>query len=137
MTGRPKAVLCGSYHRSPEVLRQLFRELEATGCRVLAPLNLDFTEPNSATVKATSEMGLSSYELELFFLRAIREADFVLLHAPDGHVGVSGAYELGFAEALGIPRFCLEIPRDEMLATRVQPVTSVFNILEQLQLISF
>ena len=132
---RPKAVLSGSYHRSPEVLRRLFRELEATGCRVLSPIMLDFD--SSQVARTIREQDLSTHELEAFHLRAIRDSDFILLHAPDGYVGVSAAYELGYASALHIPCFCFEAPSDEMLASRLTQVTSVFEILEQLQLTPF
>lgn len=134
---RPKAVLCGSYHREPAKLKRLFLELETTGCRVLAPVNLNFTELDSSIVKANSETRLTTNELESSFLQAIHEADFLLLHAPDGYVGTAGAYELGYAEALNVPRFSIERPADEMLASRVRVAHSVFDILEQLQLISF
>ena len=130
---RPKVVLCGSFHRQPEVLHRLFRELETTGCRVLSPISLDFDAGDF--VKAPSETNLSAAEIETFHLRAIRDADFVMLHAPGGHIGLSASYELGFASALGKPTFAMEQPQDEMLRTRVQTTSSVFDILDQLQLI--
>lgn len=132
---RPRVVLCGSLHRDPAGLKRLFRECEATGCRVLSPISLDFD--NADFVKATGESDLSAAEIERFHLRAIRDADFVLLHVPGGHVGTSASYELGFAAALSKPVFALQAPSDEMLAGRVQTIGSVFEALEQLQLISF
>ena len=132
---RPKAVLCGSYHRAPERLKRLFRELEATGCRVLSPITLAFD--GSPFVRTAKEEDLSANALELFHLRAIRDSDFVLLHAPEGYVGISAAYELGYAAALRVPCFCFETPSDEMLASQLTRVTSVFEILERLQLMPF
>jgi len=132
---RPRVVLCGSLHRDAAGLKRLFRECEATGCRVLSPVSIDFD--TGEFVKAAGEADLSSAEIERFHLRAIRDADFVLLHTPGGHVGTSASYELGFAGALSKPVFAFQAPADEMLAGRVQTTTSVFEILEQLQLISF
>ena len=129
---KPKVVLCGSYHRRPDYLRRIFRELEATGCRVLSPISLSFTDTSEPVVRTSSEYDLSISDLERFHLRALRDADFVWLHAPDGHVGVSAAYELGYASALQKPVFCFTAPADEMLATRVQIVCSVFEALESL-----
>jgi nucleoside 2-deoxyribosyltransferase len=134
---RPRVVLSGSYHRKPEVLRRIFRELEATGCRILSPLTLDFTDTSLAFVTTDNETDLQSADIERFHLRAIRDADFVMLHAPDGHTGLSASYEMGFASALGKPVFTLEKPQDEMLAARVIVVSSVFEVLDQLQLTSF
>jgi nucleoside 2-deoxyribosyltransferase len=134
---RPRVVLCGSFHRKPDDLRRLFRELEATGCRVLSPLTIDFADSAKAFVTTTSETDISASDIERFHLRAMRDADFVMLHAPDGHVGLSASYELGFASALGKPVFAVATPIDEMLATRVRTVSSVFEALDQLQLTSF
>lgn len=134
---RARVVLSGSYHRRTDVLERLFHELETTGCRVLSPLTLDFADVSETFVTTDNEIDLSAADIERFHLRAIRDADFVMLHAPDGHVGTSASYELGFASALGKPVFTFEKPADEMLATRVHTVRSVFEILEQLQLTSF
>jgi nucleoside 2-deoxyribosyltransferase len=64
-------------------------------------------------------------------LRALRESDIIWLHAPDGYVGVSAAYELGFAAAIGKPVFSFNTPTDEMLATQVYRVQSVFSALHR------
>lgn len=133
----PRVVLCGSFHREPERLKCLFRELETTGCRVLSPISLYFTDVVQPFVAAHSETDLSLADIERFHPRAIRDADFIMLHAPGGHVGLSASYELGFAAALGKPVFTLLVPTDEMLATRTQVVSSVFEALDQLQLTSF
>ncbi len=132
---RPRVVLCGSFHRKPEELHRLFRELEATGCRVLSPISLDF-DYHKPFVQAHAESSLSYAEIEKFHLRAICDADFIMLHVPDGYVGTSASYELGFANALGKPVFALKQVNNEMLATRVQIVTSVFEVLDCLQLTS-
>ena len=131
-----RVVLSGSYHRQPDKLRRMFHELETTGCRVLSPISLDF-DTTQAFVTTATETDLTATDVERFHLRAIRDADFVMLHAPDGHVGLSASYEMGFASALSKPVFAYEKPSDEMLATRVQVVSSVFEILDQLQLTSF
>jgi nucleoside 2-deoxyribosyltransferase len=130
---KPKVVLCGSYHRRPDFLRRIFRELETTGCRVLSPISLDFTDHSQPVVRTGTEYDLSINDLERFHLRALRDADFVWLHAPEGHVGISAAYELGYASALNKPVFSFISPADEMLATRVLVVRSVFEALEQLE----
>lgn len=134
---RPRVVLCGSYHRDTEQLRRLFRELETTGCRILSPFTLDFAAPQDSFVTVPNDTAITHHDIEAFHLRAIRDADFVLLHAPAGYVGVSSAYELGFAHALSKPVFSFEQPADEVLATRVTVVQSVFTILDQLRLMPY
>lgn len=127
---RPKAVICGSYRRDPAGLRRLFRELEATGCRILSPLSTDFEAVRSGVARLASEQAFSADELEKYHLRAITEADLIWLHAPGGYVGLSGAYELGYAAAIGKKIFCKELPADEMLAGQVAQAPSVFESLE-------
>ena len=126
----PKVVICGTYHRDPAGLRRIFRELEATGCRILSPIAINFQNIHDEVVVTSNEMDLSIDELEKFHIRAIREADFIWLHNPEGHIGISASYELGYANAAGIPVFCFNSPNDEMLATRVHVVNSVFEAIE-------
>jgi nucleoside 2-deoxyribosyltransferase len=126
-------VICGSYHRDPAGLRRLFRELHTTSCRVLSPLSVDFEDVAAPIVRTGSEQAFAISELEKFHLRAIREADAVWLHIPEGHIGISTAYELGFAAALGKPLFALHQPADEMLASQVNVVGSVFEALDLLE----
>lgn len=125
-----KVVICGTYHKDPAGLRRIFRELEATGCRILSPIGIDFTNIREEVVITSKEADLDINELEKFHIRAMRDADFIWLHDPEGHVGISSSYELGYANAIGTPVFCFEPPIDEMLATRVHVVRSVFEAIE-------
>ncbi len=133
---RPRVVISGTYHRDPTGLKRLFRELEVTGCRVLSPIALDFEDITKPVVSTKNEFDLGIRELELFHLRAMREADFIWLHDPAGHIGLSTAYELGFASALCKPVYCYQNPVDEMLRSRVKLAGSVFEALENLQLLT-
>lgn len=128
---RPTAVICGSFHRDPSGLKRLFLELEATGVRILSPLSIAF-DISQQVVRARNELEFSIDELERFHLRAIKEADVVWLHAPGGYVGLSAAFELGFAKAINKPVFSFCIPDDEMLASQVSVVYSVFESLESI-----
>ena len=46
---------------------------------------------NAAFVRDTAEQGISSRAIEDWHLSAIRQANFVMLHAPDGYIGLSAA----------------------------------------------
>ena len=129
----PSVVICGSYHRDSFGLARIFRELQTCGCRILSPLSIDFTNTYEPIVRTIHEQSFTLDELERFHLRAIAEADFVWLHAPLGHVGTSGSFELGYAAALHIPIYTNHSPTDEMLQTRVHVVGSVFEALDQLK----
>jgi hypothetical protein len=129
---RFKVVVCGSYHKDPVGLARIFRELETTGCRILSPISLDFTNINEAMVKTKNEYDLSVEDIEKYHLRAIRDADFIWLHTPGGHIGISGSFEIGYANAFKKPIFCYRMPDDEMLSTRVTKINSVFEAIEYL-----
>lgn len=128
-----RVVLSGSFHRDTTGLTAAWRELEATGCRILSPLSINFADHEVAVVKTIYEQGIGVAELERLHLRAIREADFIWLHAPLGYVGVSASFELGFAMALGTPCFCREPLQDTMLQAQVTVVPSVFAARESLK----
>lgn len=127
---RLKVVICGSYHRDIIGLKSLFKELEITSCRILSPLSIDFVNESESVVKTKSENDFSTHELEKFHLRAIDEADFVWVHVPDGYVGLSTSFEIGYCKAINKPIFSKCLPTDEMLSTQLIRVSSVFEAIE-------
>ena len=132
MHPRLKVTICGSFKRAPHELSDLFLELEATGCRVLSPLSLQFSNNDEGFPKLQSESELTVVEIEKFHLRAIAESDFIWLHAPNGYIGVSGAFELGYAYARHIPTFSSNPPTDTTMREFVRVVPSVFKAIQLL-----
>ena len=124
---RPRVVICGSFHRNLVGLKRLFRELEMTGCRILSPISLDFADTSTTIVKTTKEDEYDINDLEKFHLRAIKDADLIWLHAPDGYVGLSTAFEIGYGRALHKTIFTNSQLSDEMLRTQTTVVRSVFE----------
>jgi NTP pyrophosphatase (non-canonical NTP hydrolase)/nucleoside 2-deoxyribosyltransferase len=105
-------VICGSFRRGLATLREDRRLLADAGCEVLSPKDLDFVREEDGFVVAAHEQDDSPEEIEARHLASIRAADFVWLHAPDGYLGPSGAFELGTAAAAGVPVFARNSPRD-------------------------
>ena len=123
----PWAVLCGSYKRDREGLFRAYDELVVTGCQVLSPQRMQFDA--AAFVRDTAEQGISSRAIEAYHLLAICKADFVMIYAPDGYVGLSAAMEIGFATAQGCPVFSRTAPQDIALRRLVNVVPSVYDVL--------
>ena len=123
----PRAVLCGSYKRDREGLWRAYDELVTTGCQVLSPRRMWFDD--AAFVRDTAEQGISPQAVEAWHLSAICQADFVMLHAPDGYVGLSAAMEIGFATAQKCPVFSRTAPQDIALRGLVKVVPSVYDVL--------
>ena len=84
---------------------------------------------NAAFVRDAAEQGISPQAIEDWHLSAIRQADFVMLHAPDGYVGLSAAMEIGFATAQDCPVFSRTAPQDIALRGLVKVVPSVYDAL--------
>ena len=123
----PRAVLCGSYKRDREGLWRAYDELVTTGCQVLSPRRMWFDD--AAFVRDTAEQDIPPQAVEAWHLSAICQADFVMLHAPDGYVGLSAAMEIGFATAQECPVFSRIAPQDIALRGLVKVVPSVYDAL--------
>jgi NTP pyrophosphatase (non-canonical NTP hydrolase) len=125
------AVLCGSFRRSPERLRECFATLSAQ-FTILSPLSIDFVDPDAEFVRLPHELGQPENAIEELHLQALKSADLVWLHTPDGYVGTSAAMELGQAWALGVPVFAAERPADPVIAAKVAIVESIEHVSEAL-----
>lgn len=115
-------VICGSYHRGKEELIQARRSLAEAGARVLSPLDLDFVDERDGFLFAAHEVDEQPGDIEERHLGAMRIADFVWLHAPDGYIGTSAAVELGFAYAQGLTVYSTEPPEEPAFLHMVRVV---------------
>nr|MBP7766894.1 hypothetical protein [Candidatus Saccharibacteria bacterium] len=73
-------------------------------------------------VRSAHEKDDSINDIEERVLESIRRSDFVWLFAPEGYVGVSASFEIGFAYSLGIPVFTDSELNDEMLKTMITKI---------------
>lgn len=96
-------VLCGTYRKDPEGLRRTFERLQDTGFSVLSPSNPFIETEEHGFVYMRQESMQTPNKIENKHLDAIQQADFVWFFAPDGYVGPTGALEVGFARAAGVP----------------------------------
>ena len=129
----PRAVLCGSYKRDRDGLFRAYDELIVTGCQVLSPRRMQFDD-DAAFVRDAAEQGISPQAIEACHLSAIRQADFVMLYAPGGYVGLSAAMEIGFATAQDCPVFSRTAPQDIAVQGLVRVVPSVYDALQAVHL---
>jgi NTP pyrophosphatase (non-canonical NTP hydrolase) len=109
-----QVTLVGSFKQNPAALKLLFDFLNKN-YTLLSPKSISWVNPKEDFVKAEGEQTAGSDEIEDRHLEAIRNSDFVVLHAPKGYVGISGAFEVGYAQALGIPVLFDSAPSDPML----------------------
>ncbi len=126
-------VICGSFRRGPEALRAAYETLRAEGCRILSPLDVDFVDERDGFVVAEHEKDELPWAIEQRHLDGILEADFVWFHGPEGYIGRSGALELGFAHAHGVPVFGSNQPVEVGFRDMVQLVSDPGEALSLLQ----
>jgi NTP pyrophosphatase (non-canonical NTP hydrolase) len=118
----PRVVICGSFRRGLKGLRADFEALRQAGCDILSPIDVTFVAERDGFAFAAHEVGEDPNALEERHLEALRVADFVWLHCPEGYVGPSAALELGVAHSLGTPVYCRSKPADPILAGFAVPV---------------
>jgi NTP pyrophosphatase (non-canonical NTP hydrolase) len=123
-------VLCGTYRKDPEGLRRTFDELKDLGFSILSPTNVHVESETQGFVYMQGESTQSPEQLENNHLDAIQKADFVWFFAPDGYVGPTGALEVGFARANGIPVYTDTSLEDSTIKGFVQLVESPMTVRE-------
>ena len=121
----PRVVLCGSFRRDHDGLLRAYHELIETNCQVLSPHTLDFDD--AEFVRDAATLDIPAKVLEDYHLVSIRQADFIWLHAPDGYVGLSGAFEIGYAFAHNVPVFSRTEIIDQNLNHYVTLAASVYD----------
>lgn len=129
MNKQRKVSLVGSFRKDPEMLRTVFNELKAH-YQVLSPIDIDFIDSESDFAKAKHEVNLSVNTIEESHLTAIQNSEFIWLFTPEGHLGTSAAFEIGFAHALGVPIYTDIEPNDEMLKTMITSIANIEDIPE-------
>lgn len=113
--------LIGSFRKDQDKLQDIYNKL-AEKFTLLSPESISFTSDENGFVKTDKELEQSISEIENKHLNAIKQSDFVVLHAPDGYVGNSASLEIGFAYALGIPILADETPHDATIAAMITGV---------------
>jgi nucleoside 2-deoxyribosyltransferase len=127
-----RVTLSGTFRKDNKGLRRAYDELVTCGCQVLSPHRLDFQSDKVLFVKDSAESDLSDRTIEQHHLTAIKQSDFVWLHAPEGYVGRSAAFEIGYAFAHNIPVFCRDELSEQTLDLFVTKMTSVYDALSSL-----
>lgn len=129
-----RCVLSGSFHKDPVGIEKAYLELVTCGCQVLSPHRMQFIEKDTGFVRDMAEKNLDTKVIEEHHLMSIRQADFLWVHIVDSYVGLSTAFEIGYALALGVPVFASSQSAKEVLSQFITVVPSVFEAIHQLEL---
>lgn len=120
-----RVVLGGSYRKDRAALERAYHELATNGCQILSPHRMAFDD--EVFTRDDAETDLTVRQIEEHHLLALKQSHFMWLHAPAGYVGVSAAFEIGYARAIGVPVFSRDVMPDPLLAEYVQTVASVYD----------
>lgn len=126
----PQAVVCGSFRRDQAGLRQAYDDLLSADCVIASPSSLAFVDDVDGFVVTRDELGEAPAAIEARHINAIRAADFVWLHLPDGYIGPSAALEVGIAHTLNVPIYAVRCPEDVALGQFVTVVATPGDAVE-------
>ena len=124
-----RVVLSGSFRKDPEGLRRVFEDLQARGCQILSPQSVESARQIEGFVFMRGEEFQAPSEIERQHLEAIKSAELVWLFVPNSYLGLSAAFEIGFAHAMGVPVFCDTELSDPVLNPFVTVVSSLGDAL--------
>lgn len=128
-----RCTLSGSFHKDPILLRRTYQELAQNGCQILSPHVVDFEHLDEVFVKHHTETTITAEFLETHHLLSIAQSNFLWVFCPDGYIGLSSSFEIGYAAAKNIPIFSNSKPTDTTLSLYVEVVPSVFAALEKIE----
>lgn len=104
-----KVTISGSLNKDVEAVRRAIRWLRSKGIRVLSPPSGEVDSYDAGFAHLDGDRSREKKFVEDDHLNAIRRSDFLWIASPAGYLGLSTAFELGFAEALGVPTYA---PKD-------------------------
>jgi nucleoside 2-deoxyribosyltransferase len=124
-----KATVSGSFRKHmPEVYRVVSR-LESEGVQVLSPADCRIVDEHDGFVFLASDPWRTIKLVEDRHLRAICASDFLFIVCPEGYVGNSTAFEIGAANARGVPVYAEFPPSDPKMSCLVHLVPSIRELV--------
>jgi hypothetical protein len=130
---RLRATVSGSFHRAMSAIEDAVYALTDGGVQVLSPADPRVVDQFGDFLYVASDRVRAVKLVQSRHLAAIAASDFVWLVAPGGYIGQSGAMEIGYAVANGIPVFASEVPIDLTLRQYVRTLTGPVEALRMLK----
>ncbi len=124
-----RTTVSGSFHRHMDVISEDVRDFQRRGVDVLSPADPRVVDDFGEFLFVASDTRRSIRGIQNRHLAAIAESSFLWLVCPDGYVGTSAAFEVGFAAAAEIPIFSVTPPSDLTLRQYVQVVSDVPDVI--------
>jgi ADP-ribose pyrophosphatase YjhB (NUDIX family) len=110
-----KVVVHGSFGQHFEQIRQAIKIFEGAHITIIAPESREITAIKGSFLLLENEENLNPIAVELAYLHKLQQLGvygFSYFVNPSGYIGKSAAYELGIAQATGVPCYFSHRPKD-------------------------
>ncbi len=125
-----RVTLSGSFHRHLSSIQESVETLTAYGASVLSPADPRVVDRFGDFLFVASDIRRSIRGIQNRHLDSIRTSSLVRLECDDGHVGLSAAFETGYAVARGVPVIASFPPNDPLIRRHVIVVSQPIGALE-------
>jgi nucleoside 2-deoxyribosyltransferase len=125
--------ISGSFKKFLSEIQQYIRAFQDKGIQVLSPKDLPPTTKDKEFIFLETEEEIPIKNIEQTHLKSIIDNDFLYVVNPTGYVGVSTAFEIGFALALNKPIYAIERPTDKLIKQFVIPNDDINQVLLEIE----
>jgi len=108
-------VISGSFRKYYNEIKEAIEQFNLLGFDVLSPKNSIIINPDDDFALLESDKSDNIYFIEDKHLSAIKEADFLYVVNPAGYIGLTVAFEMGYAYANNRKIYCMHEPQDILL----------------------
>jgi ADP-ribose pyrophosphatase YjhB (NUDIX family) len=132
-----KCVIHGSFNKHFEEVQSVVKTFKSAGIEVLAPAEASKLDHNDGFVRLTSDRSNDPRVIELLYLQKLKDLNtggFSYFLNLDGYLGRTASYELGIAQAAGIPCFFLESPKDHPVYLHRNSIIDPQNLIDFIKL---
>lgn len=106
-------VLIGSYRKHFTQMQRVLKLFNDEGIHVLSPKQGEVVNPSSDFILLDYDPEiLSDGEIQAIVLKKMDKTNFTYLVNPNGYLGMSASFEIGYGIAKGIKMFCMEPIRE-------------------------
>jgi nucleoside 2-deoxyribosyltransferase len=112
-----KVTVSGSFRKYGDTLSQTIAAMRKSGHYVLSPKSGEIDSVDRGFAYLHGDPSRNKRLTEDRHLDAIRSSDFMWIINKDGHLGISTAFEMGFATALGVPIYANSEFKDDPIST--------------------
>jgi acetyltransferase-like isoleucine patch superfamily enzyme len=110
-----KTVISGSFRKYYQEIKEAIEQFENLGIDVLSPKKSIIINPDNDFALLESDESDNIYYIENKHLSAIIEASFLYVVNPNGYIGLTVAFEMGWAYANNCTIYCMHEPNDILL----------------------